>query len=104
MATKKKTTKKTAKKVAVKMKTNSDVLWEKIKGLDLNLFGLPGQTLEKNAERFEIDPDAVYMVIKTGAVLPALEEALQRVDPGRGKRFDLNQVDRYTVLKTVHNF
>jgi len=89
--------------MTAKKESKGDQLWNQIKNLRMEIFGLPNQTVEMHVQRHNVDPDCVYMTLKAGAVLPALEEALRQADPGKGKRFDLSQVDRYTVLKVVQD-
>ena len=57
-------------------RSSADEIWEAIRTIELNMFSLPGQTVEKHCTRHVIEPSRVYLTIRTGAVLPALEEVL----------------------------
>jgi hypothetical protein len=85
--------------------TPSKQLWDKIKNQYLDIFALPDQTIAKHVTREEKletpDSDALYVVLKSAAVLPALEEALTKTRLPKGKRFDLSQMSKYTVIKVV---
>lgn len=122
MATKKKTTTKTEKNTPSKITrgkitptktpkvraevvesgpTKSDALWDKIKGLELELWGLPAQTLENNAKRYNMSPDAVYLELKSSAVQTALEEALVKVKVGQNEMIDVSKADKYLVISII---
>lgn len=57
-------------------KTESDKIWEDIRGLDLNLFGLPNQIVESYCQVSLVEPSKLYLITKVSAVLPALEAAI----------------------------
>lgn len=78
-------------------------IWEKVKGLKLDLFALPNQTLEKHAvrnEQLEIAiPDTLHLTLKSSAVLPAIEEGLKNISPGEGKVFVVSKSGSYVTIK-----
>jgi hypothetical protein len=86
------------KKVEVK---ESDRIWDLIKDLPIELYALPGQTVEMHCERRDILPNEVHLLLKSSAVLPALEEALKRVKLAKNEAFEISQASVYTILKIV---
>lgn len=84
-----------------KKMTQADQIWEKIKDLKLELWGLDNQVLNKNAERLNLSEDCVHMTLKSGAVLPAFEEALKKVAAPENKRWDVQQTDKYVIVSFV---
>jgi len=57
-------------------RTESDKIWEDIKNVELNLFGLPNQRVEEYCAVATVEPSKLYLITKASAVLPALEEAV----------------------------
>ena len=78
-------------------KTLSDTIWDKISSVELDLFALPQQTLEKHAKRFKVTDNEVHLKIKTSAVLPALEEAVAKLKVN-GKKLTVEQNKQFTVV------
>jgi hypothetical protein len=85
--------------------TASTKLWNKIKDAPIDIFGLPNQLISQWVQREEkleqAEPGAIFLQLKTGAVLPALEQALYSVRLGKSERFSITQVDKYTVIKII---
>jgi hypothetical protein len=89
--------------------TVAQQLWDKIKDIPIDLYALPNQTVKQHVVREEklekAVPDALHLILKSAAVLPALEESLYKVPWGEDERgpltFDLSQTHKYTVLKIV---
>ena len=84
-----------------KEKTKADLLWDKIKGVQLELFGLPGQTVQKHTQRFSVLPDRVHLKIAKTAVLPALEIALASVKLSDNEILSVEQSGDYIVVSAV---
>jgi hypothetical protein len=92
-------------------KTAATKLWDQIKDITLDIFGLPNQTIKDHAKREEgMDnafPNDIYMVLRSPAAYPAIEEALAnatyrgQVKLAKNERFDLSKSAKYTVLKIV---
>lgn len=57
---------------------DSSKIWEEIKDVELNLFGLPGQIVKEYCSVVNVEPSKLYLTSKVSAVLPALEEALMK--------------------------
>lgn len=103
---------KTAEKAekAVAEMTVAEQIWETIKNLPVDIFALPNQTVQmhvtRDARLEKAMPDAVHVLLKSAAVLPALEEALGKVrlppaKTGLPQIFEFSSLDRYTVIKIV---
>lgn len=80
-----------------KVETLSDRIWNKISKLDLELFALPNQALEKHAKRVAVTATEVHLKIAVSAVLPALEDAVRRVKVD-GKPLTIEQHKQFTVI------
>lgn len=72
--------------------SNSKVIWEKIKDLDLGLFGLGGQLVSRYCELLPLDDDKCYLKYKVSSVVPALETV--------APEFDIEVVQGYIVLSS----
>ena len=85
--------------------TGADKIWNKIKDFPIDIYALPNQVVSQHVKREEkmekVLPDALHVIFKSAAVLPALEDVLQRVRLGPNEMFELTQSARYTVIKIV---
>ncbi len=79
----------------------ADRIWDLIKDLDLEIFALPNQTVSMHCKREDILPNEVHLVLKSTAVLPALEEALRKAKIAKNEAWEISQASRYTILKLV---
>jgi LysM repeat protein len=69
-------------------------IWDEIKGVSLNLYGLQNQFVVNHCILVDVmvKPDALHVKPKSSAVLPALEEALS-------KTYTVELVDKYIEIK-----
>jgi len=58
-------------------KTEAQLIWDEIKDLPIQMFGLPNQTVELHCTPVAIEPTHLYVTIRSSAVLPALETSLK---------------------------
>jgi hypothetical protein len=58
----------------------SEKIWNSIRGRELGLFGLVGQTVEKYCTTINADPTRCMMKYKVSSVIPALEAAVPDFD------------------------
>ena len=65
--------------------SDSDALWEEIKGLPIEMFSLPNQRVLDHVTRKGGTPDSVVLGLKSPAVLPALEATLNAQKQYRSK-------------------
>lgn len=83
----------------------SEELWEKIKNLPLDLYGLPNQTVQghvvRHKEMERAVPDALHLTLKSGAVLPALEETLGRFKFSESAKYEISSMSKFTVVRSV---
>jgi len=69
-------------------------LWEEIKEKSIEIFALPDQQVQMHCHPVNIEPNKLYLVTKSLAVLPSLEVAL-------GKNYVVELLDKYiTVSRT----
>jgi hypothetical protein len=91
--------------------TQAAKLWEKIKDLPIDIFALPNQTVKNHVTRVEemdnVFPNDIYVILRSAAAYPALEEALgnaqarNQIKLEKGERFELSQSHKYTVIKVI---
>jgi hypothetical protein len=89
------------KKPKTKPRTKADDIWDMIRGLPLDLYSLPGQTLEGHVNRLDVVPEQVHLQLKSTAVLPAMEEAMKGVKLPEGKSFRVDQQTGYVTVEIV---
>jgi len=57
-------------------KSPADQIWESIKNMPINLFGLPNQFVSQHCAPVQVEPSKLYLVSRSSAFLPALETAI----------------------------
>lgn len=67
-------------------------LWSRMKSLPFPVFGLPNQTVEQHFRYLPMPGDNVFLIAKSGAAVPMLEEVL-------GEAFEVEQTERYVIVK-----
>lgn len=91
--------------------TGASKLWDRIKDIPMDIFALPNQTVKDHAKREErmdtVFPNDLYLVLRSAAAYPALEEALgnaqarNMIKLAKHERFDISQQNKYIVVKVV---
>lgn len=90
----------------VPVKCEAEKIWEEIQFLPMEMFALPNQTVSQHCEPlpFAIDPNRLYLSIRSSATLPALEASLHFFTKDRqtqaaelAKRGHVLEVKAYTV-------
>lgn len=71
--------------------TEAEKIWDEIKNLPIQMFGLPNQFVSQHAVPFPIEPTKLYLTIRSSATLPSLEVAV-------GDKFTVEQADRFVVV------
>ena len=71
--------------------TESEKIWDEIRNLPIQMFGLPNQTVAQHAVPFPIEPSKLYLTIRSSATLPSLEVAV-------GDKFTVEQADRFVIV------
>lgn len=80
----------------------SDVVWNQVRDMSIEMFGIPQQTFGQYCKRvMEADPEVVYLLLKASAVLPTLEENIGRVKLPKNETIEIGQAAQYTTLKVV---
>lgn len=69
----------------------SEKIWNEIKDIQLDLFGLPDQTIEKVCIPVDVEPSSLYIQSNVGAVYAALETVLS-------KNFSIEMVGKFWVI------
>lgn len=73
-------------------KCEAESIWEEIQNLSLDIFGLPGQKVSDHCTPQFIEPSKTYLIVKSQAVLPALEETVK-------KGFSVDRVDKWITVE-----
>ena len=71
--------------------TKAHKIWKDMKDKQLDLFSLPGQFVHLHVTPAYIEPDRLYVNIKTSAVLTALEAAI-------APAYTLEMVDKFIII------
>lgn len=78
----------------VPVKTDAERIWEEIKDLPIQMFGLPGQLVSMHCTPVPIEPTRLYVTIRSSATLPSLEAAV-------AGRFNVEQADKWVIVTRV---
>lgn len=73
------------------VQTEAEKIWDQIRNLPIQMFGLPGQVVAMHATPFPIEPSKLYLTIRSSATLPSLETAV-------GDEFTVEQADRFVIV------
>jgi len=76
----------------VQIKQESDNIWEEIKGLPIDMFGLPNQFVSMHCTPVSVEPLNLYLLTRSPAVLPSLEMAI-------GDQYTVELVAGYVIIK-----
>ena len=74
------------------IKTAAMAIWDDIKDRQLEMFGLPGQTVAKYCSPVFAHPEKLYLNYKVGAVLSALETAFKN-------KYDIEQAEKFITVR-----
>ena len=78
---------------------SGDWMWEKLKNVELDLYALPDQTLEKTAQRVNLAPDKLHLKTKAPALLSALDSAATKAFKlPKGKLLNITQQHDFIVV------
>ncbi len=61
---------------ATPVKTEAEKIWDEIKNLPIQMFGLPNQTVGQHCTFVPVEPTKLYVSIRSSATLPSLESAV----------------------------
>lgn len=71
--------------------TDSDLIWQEIKNLPIEMFALPDQFVGQYCTPVPVDPTRLYLLLRTSAVLPSLEESVK-------KNFTVEMADKWAIV------
>lgn len=71
----------------------SDLIWDEIKELSIDIFSLPNQKVSDHVNKLNIPGNQLFVSLNSSAVLPALEIAVTR----RG--FEVEQTPKYIIVR-----
>ena len=72
-------------------KTEADLMWDEIKGRPIEMFALPEQVVAQHCTPVPLDPNKLYLTLRSSAVLPSLEASVS-------KDFHVEMADRWAVV------
>lgn len=72
--------------------SESEKIWNEIKDLPVNIFGLPTKKVSDYATKLDVPAEQLYVKVAVGAALPAIEEAV-------GNKFEVEMAQQYTVIR-----
>jgi hypothetical protein len=70
----------------------ADVIWDQIRNLPIQMFGLPDQIIAMHVTPVPVEPSKLYVTIRSSAALPSLEAAI-------APAFQVELVDRWVVIR-----
>lgn len=70
----------------------ADIIWDQIRNLPIQMFGLPDQIVAMHATPVQVEPSKLYVTIRSSAALPSLEAAV-------APAFQVEMVDKWVIIK-----
>lgn len=77
--------------VAMPAMAESARIWEEIRYRPIEMFALPNQIVEQHCTPFPVDPNRLYLTVRSTATLPSLEASC-------GKEFVVELADRFIII------
>lgn len=82
--------------------TQAQLIWQKIKDIDLELFALGDQTVEVHSDPVtSLSNTELYLLLKTAAALPQLEAKLPKVKWSDTEVLEVEQREKFVVVKVA---
>lgn len=78
----------------VAVKTEAEKIWDEIKNRPIEMFGLPDQYVFQHATFVPVEPNTLYVTIRSTATLPSLEAAI-------APHFTVELADKFVLIKRV---
>ena len=78
----------------VRVRTEAEAIWDEVKVRPIQMFGLPDQTVELHCTFVTVEPNNLYVTIRSSATLPSLEAAV-------APDFTVELADKFVVVKRV---
>jgi hypothetical protein len=75
----------------VSAKSAADKIWDQVKNIRLDMFGLPNQAVHKYCKKLDVEPSKLYLTFSVGAFLPAFEEAIK-------DSFVVERTEKYLIV------
>ncbi len=76
----------------IHVRTEAEAIWDEIKHRAIMMFGLPDQTIAQHCTFVTVEPNALYVTIRSSATLPSLETA---VTP----QFTVELADKFVIIR-----
>lgn len=73
-------------------RTEAQVIWDQVRMRPIQMFGLPGQTVEQHCTFVTVEPSALYVTIRSSATLPSLEAAV-------APDFTVELADKFVIVR-----
>lgn len=74
------------------VKSEADKVWDEIKNLPIQMFGLPEQFVLQHCTPVSVEPSNLYVTIRSSATLPSLEAAI-------APAFVVELADKFVLIK-----
>jgi hypothetical protein len=71
--------------------TEAQKIWDEIKNLQIQMFGLPEQTVSHHCTPVSVEPSKLYLVTRSSATLPSLETSI-------GPGFVVELADKFVIV------
>ena len=86
-----------------KKETKANEIWTKIRGLQLDIFGLPNQQVSMYFTPVTIEPSKLYLEFNVQAAFPALETLLDKLYKGKilKDQYTVERDNKYVVVNKV---
>lgn len=76
----------------VKVVSEAEKMWNEIKNLTIQMFGLPEQFVFQHVTFVPVEPNTLYVTVRSSATLPSLEAAI-------APAFVVELADKFVIIK-----
>jgi hypothetical protein len=79
-------------KPVLPVRSEADKIWDEIKNLPIQMFGLPDQYVVQHCTPIPVEPSVLYVTVRSSATLPSLEAAI-------APAFVVELADKFVLIK-----
>lgn len=87
----------------VMIEADSEKMWKEISNLPIDVFAVQDQVVANYVTKIDLPGSELYIKMTSTAVLPALEATISNMKYTRGKKYEIEPAQAYTIIRRVEN-
>lgn len=87
----------------IMVEAESEKMWKEISNLHIDVYAVQNQSVSNYVTKINLPGSELYVKLSSTAVLPALEATLSNMVYTRGKKYEIEPAQAYTVIRRVED-